>query len=157
MSKKVFDDVSQITQLGKSGTEYKYDDPTASMLEVFPNRFPDRDYIVVYRTEEFTSRCPKTGQPDFGIITIEYIPDRYCIETKSLKLYLFAYRNFGIFMESIVNKILDDCVAACKPKWMRVIGNFRPRGGITIDVAAEYGQPPVGVAGVAPAEKLQQQ
>ena len=155
--KKRFDDVSSLTQLGKSGTEYKFDEPTWEMLETFPNRFPNRDYVVVYRTDEFTSLCPRTNQPDFGVITIEYIPRDKCIETKSLKLYLFAYRNYGIFMESIVNKILDDCVKAADPKWMRVIGNFKARGGITIDVVAEHGIPPMpGMPlGVASAEQIE--
>ena len=132
------DNTKTLTLLGNKKTEYKFEDPNADMLEIFENKYPHRDYVVSYTTKEFTSLCPVTGQPDFAEIKIEYIPDKYCIETKSLKLYLFAYRNYGSFMETITNKILEDCVKACNPRKMTVYGNFNARGGITINVVATY-------------------
>jgi 7-cyano-7-deazaguanine reductase len=110
-------------------------------LETFPNQFPDRDYEIEITCPEFTAVCPKTGQPDFGTIVITYVPDAACIELKSLKLYLFDYRNRGIFYEHSINTILDDLVAACRPRRMRVIGQFTPRGGITSRVTAVYQAP----------------
>ena len=107
-------------------------------LELFDNPRPQRDYTITIRCPEFTSVCPKTGQPDFGQITIEYIPDKLCIELKSLKIYMQSYRNKGIFYESLTNDILDDLAAACKPRWMRITSAFTPRGGITTDVVAEH-------------------
>lgn len=110
-----------------------------SQLETFDNAYPERDYVISIECPEFTSVCPKTGQPDFGCVHIDYIADKKCIELKSLKLYLFEYRNQGIFYEMVINKILDDLVAACEPRWMRVRGDFRPRGGITSTVTATHG------------------
>jgi 7-cyano-7-deazaguanine reductase len=107
-------------------------------LETFPNAFAGRRYTVTFRTEEFTSLCPKTGQPDFGAITIRYVPDARCIESKSLKLYLFSYRNEGTFMETLTNRVLDDLCAACDPLEMEVVGDFAARGGITISVTASF-------------------
>jgi 7-cyano-7-deazaguanine reductase len=107
-------------------------------LETFPNPRPERDYEIQIRCPEFTSVCPKTGMPDFGEILISYVPDRHCIELKSLKYYLVEYRNQGIFYEAVTNKILDDLVAACAPRRMRVTGAFTARGGITTTVVAEY-------------------
>jgi 7-cyano-7-deazaguanine reductase len=107
-------------------------------LETFPNQFPNRDYRIEITCPEFTAVCPKTGQPDFGTIVIDYVPDQACIELKSLKLYLFAYRDKGIFYEHSVNTILDDLVAACRPRRMTVIGQFNPRGGITSRITASY-------------------
>lgn len=107
-------------------------------LETFPNQFPDRDYEIEIVCPEFTAVCPKTGQPDFGTITVHYVPSRSCIELKSLKLYLFAYRARGIFYEHAVNTILDDLVAACRPRRMTVVGQFNPRGGITSKITARY-------------------
>jgi 7-cyano-7-deazaguanine reductase len=107
-------------------------------LETFPNAYPGRDYEIEIRCPEFTSVCPKTGQPDFGTILIRYIPDRKCIELKSLKLYLGAFRDRGIFYESVVNAILDDLVAACAPRTMTVVGEFTPRGGISSRVTARH-------------------
>jgi len=141
--KILMDDVAGIEKLGQSGTQYYFDGPSTEILEVFPNRTPDRDYVVSYYTDEYTARCPKTGQPDYGEILIEYVPDKWCIETKSLKLYIFAFRDVGIFMETATNKILDDLVAVSKPKWMRVTAKFKPRGGIIIEVVTEYGKKPV--------------
>lgn len=109
-------------------------------LELFENPRIGREYKIVIRCPEFTSVCPKTGQPDFGTITIEYIPDKLCIELKSLKFYLQSYRNRGVFYERLTNEILDDLVAACQPRWMSVKAAFTPRGGITTDVIADYKQ-----------------
>ncbi len=107
-------------------------------LELFDNPRPGRDYTITICVPEFTSVCPKTGQPDFGEIEIEYIADKSCIELKSLKLYMQGYRNKGIFYESLTNDILDDLAGACSPRWMRVTSRFSPRGGITTDVTVEY-------------------
>jgi len=109
-------------------------------LETFPNPRPERDYEIEIRCPEFTSLCPKTGLPDFGEIVIRYMPDRACVELKSLKYYLVDYRNQGIFYEAATNKILDDLVAACRPRRMTVTGAFSVRGGITTTVTAEYRQ-----------------
>ena len=109
-----------------------------SELETFPNPNPDRDYVIEIRCPEFTSVCPKTGQPDFGTITFNYVPDKVCVELKALKLYLQGYRSQGIFYEAVVNKILDDFVAACRPRRAKVAGDFSPRGGITSHISAEY-------------------
>jgi len=106
------------------------------LLETFDNPRPERDYEIVIRCPEFTSVCPKTGLPDFGTITIRYVPDRACVELKSLKLYLIEYRNRGIFYEAAVNAILDDLAKACRPRRMEVEGAFTARGGITTTVVA---------------------
>ena len=107
-------------------------------IETFPNPRPRRHYVIRHVAPEFTSVCPKTGQPDFGTIEIEYVADRRCIELKSLKLYLHGYRNVGVFYEDVVNRILDDLAAACRPRRMTVTGRFTPRGGIHSIVTAEY-------------------
>jgi len=107
-------------------------------LETFDNAYAGRRYKIQITCPEFTSVCPKTGLPDFGTIRIEYIPDRKCIELKSLKYYLFEYRNQGIFYESVTNKILDDLVEACDPIWMKVEGDFTARGGISTTVSAAF-------------------
>ena len=109
-------------------------------FELFDNPSPGRDYTITMRCPEFTSVCPKTGQPDFGEITIQYRPDKLCLELKSLKFYMQSYRNRGIFYEKLTNDILDDLSAACKPKWMKITSCFTPRGGITTEVVAETGQ-----------------
>jgi 7-cyano-7-deazaguanine reductase len=109
-----------------------------STLETFTNQFPGREYEIEITCPEFTAVCPKTGQPDFGTITISYVPDATCIELKSLKLYLFEFRNRGIFYEHATNTILDDLVAACRPRRMTVIGQFNPRGGITARILARF-------------------
>ena len=108
------------------------------LLETFENQFPKRDYNIVHTAPEFTSVCPKTGQPDFGTIVIEYVPDKFCIELKSLKLYLQSYRNEGVFYETVTNKILDDLVKVCKPRYMLVTAEFTTRGGISSLIEAEY-------------------
>jgi len=108
-------------------------------LETFPNPRPERDFTIEIRCPEFTSMCPKTGLPDFGEIIITYTPAQTCIELKSLKYYMLAYRNQGIFYEAATNKILDDLVAACAPKKMTVTGAFTARGGITTNVTVQHG------------------
>ena len=107
-------------------------------LEVFDNPNPERDYSITIRCPEFTSVCPRTGQPDFGEITIEYCPDKLCIELKSLKFYMQSYRNEGIFYEALTNRILDDLTNVCDPRRMKIISKFTPRGGITTEIKAEY-------------------
>jgi len=108
-----------------------------SELELFDNPRGGREYVITIRCPEFTSLCPKTGQPDFGEITIEYCPEKLCIELKSLKFYMQGYRNEGVFYEKLTNDILDDLAAACKPRWMKVTSRFTPRGGLTTEVVAE--------------------
>lgn len=115
-------------------------DDKIKLLEVFENMYPDRDYTVIHTAPEFTSLCPKTGQPDFAIITMEYIPHKLCVELKSLKLYLNSYRNDGIYFESVTNKILDDLVSVTKPRYMLITAEFNVRGGISSIVKAEYFQ-----------------
>lgn len=107
-------------------------------LEVFDNPRPERDYRIVHTCPEFTSVCPITGNPDFGTITVDYVPDRRCIELKSLKYYLFGFRQQGIFYEAVVNRILDDLVEACAPRRMTVTGEFSVRGGISSTVTATF-------------------
>jgi len=107
-------------------------------LELFDNPHPQRDYSIKIRCPEFTSLCPKTGQPDFGEIIIEYRPEKLCVELKSLKLYMQSYRNRGIFYEALTNDILEDISDSCRPRWMKVTSVFTPRGGITTEVTAEY-------------------
>ena len=111
---------------------------TASEIETFSNPSPDRDYEIAIRCPEFTSVCPVTGLPDFGEIRITYVPDRLCLELKALKYYLLRFRNQGIFYEAATNRILDDLVAACRPRRMTVVGDFTPRGGIGTSVTATY-------------------
>ena len=111
---------------------------TSQPLETFPNPRPEREFEIAIDAPEFTSMCPKTGLPDFGTIRIRYVPDRLCLELKALKYYLVGYRNQGMFYEAVTNTILDDLVAACRPRRMMVIGDFTARGGITTKVTAEY-------------------
>jgi len=112
-----------------------------SILETFANPRSDRDYTIEFVFPEFTSVCPVTGQPDFATIAVRYVPDRLCVEMKSLKLYYFSYRNTGIFYEAVTNQILDDLVAVLKPRQMTVIGQFAVRGGTAGTVTAEYPAP----------------
>jgi 7-cyano-7-deazaguanine reductase len=114
------------------------DKPSADQLETFANQFPGREYTIEIVCPEFTSLCPKTGQPDFGTITFTYTPADRCVELKSLKLYLQRFRNEGVFYEHIVNRLLDDFVSACRPRRCRVTGAFTPRGGITTTVTCTY-------------------
>ena len=111
-------------------------------METFENTHPLRDYVITFDCPEFTSICPITGQPDFGKITISYIANKKCVESKSLKLYLFSFRNHGAFHEACTNLILDHLVEVCDPKWAKVTGDFMPRGGIAILVEAEHGTRP---------------
>ena len=111
-------------------------------LELFENPSPGREYTITITCPEFTSVCPKTGQPDFGTILIEYCPDKMCIELKSLKFYMQSFRNKGIFYEALTNEILDYLSGACKPVWMKVTSKFTPRGGISTDVCVEYKKHP---------------
>jgi 7-cyano-7-deazaguanine reductase len=116
----------------------KIRDKSQRTIETFENQYPNRPYTITIRNPEFTSVCPKTGLPDFGTITVNYVPARRCLELKSLKCYFLEYRNKGIFYEVVVNKILDDLVAACKPVSMEVLGEFSVRGGMTSVVTATY-------------------
>jgi 7-cyano-7-deazaguanine reductase len=106
-------------------------------LDTWENQYK-RDYVINIENPEFTSVCPKTGLPDFGTVTIEYVPDKLCLELKALKYYLLAFRNKGIFMENIANRILDDVVAACSPKSATVTGEFTPRGGLSSVIVAKW-------------------
>ncbi len=108
-------------------------------IQCWPNQF--RDYEITIEIPEYTSKCPKTGFPDFGVITISYIPDELCVELKSLKHYILEYRNLGIFYENAVNRILEDFSTACKPLWAKVRGEFNPRGGIKSIIEVEYRAP----------------
>ena len=107
-------------------------------LEVFANPNPDRDYTIEMECPEFTCLCPRTGQPDFATIRISYTPDLLCIELKSLKLYLWSYRNEGAYHEAVTNKILDDLVKTCHPQWMKIVSDFYVRGGIHTVVTTTY-------------------
>ena len=109
-------------------------------IEAFKNQYPDKEYTVNIEIPEFTCICPKTGLPDFALIKIEYSPDEFCVELKSLKIYTIFFRNVGIFHENVVNKMLDDFVAAVKPRWAKISGEFNPRGGIRTTVTREYKQ-----------------
>jgi 7-cyano-7-deazaguanine reductase len=109
-----------------------------SILETFSNSYPNRDYLIEIICPEFTSVCPKTGQPDFGTITFQYTPNELCVELKSLKLYLQQFRNKGIFYENATNQILDDMIQILSPRWMRIIASFTPRGGISTSITVEH-------------------
>lgn len=106
-------------------------------FELFDNPRPERDYCITINCPEFTSVCPKTGQPDFGEIIVEYCPDKLCVELKSLKFYMQSFRDEGIFYEALTNQILDDLAQACKPRWMKITSRFSPRGGITTEIVVE--------------------
>lgn len=137
-----------LTLLGNGKTEYKSDyDP--SVLEVFENKHKENDYWVKFNCPEFTSLCPITGQPDFANITISYIPGEKMVESKSLKLYLFSFRNHGDFHEDCVNKIMKDLIKLMDPKYIEVLGEFTPRGGISIHPYANYGKPGTKWEGIA--------
>ena len=124
-------------------TPEQIDDPR-SILDTFDNPRPERDYTIEFVFPEFTSVCPVTGQPDFATITVTYVPDRLCVEMKSLKLYYFSYRNKGIFYERVTNTILDDLVATLRPRRMKVVGQFAVRGGTAGIITAEYAAPTKG-------------
>ena len=133
------DELTGVTLLGNKKTEYK-SDYTPEVLEAFPNKHPDNDYFVKFNCPEFTSLCPMTGQPDFATIYISYIPDKVMVESKSLKLYLFSFRNHGDFHEDCVNIIMKDLIKLMNPKYIEVWGKFTPRGGISIDPYCNYGR-----------------
>jgi len=132
------DTTAHLTTLGTGSLVSQFTGPSASMLEAFPNRFPQRPYMINMAYPEYTSLCPVTGQPDFGTIVLEYIPNELCVESKSFKLYMFAYRNHQAFMESLTNTILEDIITVLSPHWCRVKGLFAPRGGTHIHVFAEH-------------------
>lgn len=124
-------DLSGLTLLGRNAQPSK-------RLETFPNHNPERRYTVTLSSDEFTCVCPATGQPDFATITIKYVPDKKILESKSLKLYLWSYRNEGVFHEHVTNTICDDLVRALDPHWIEVTGAFKVRGGISITVVATH-------------------
>ncbi len=124
-------DLDSLTLLGRKAAPSR-------KLETFPNHHPERDYVVTLKTSEFTCLCPATGQPDFAAITIQYIPDAKIVESKSLKLYFWSFRNEGVFNEHLANVVLDDLVAALAPRWCKVTAEFAVRGGIAITVDAEH-------------------
>lgn len=124
-------DLEGLTLLGR-------DSKPSKKFETFPNHHPDRDYVVILKTEEFTCVCPSTGQPDFARLTIQYIPDQSILESKSLKFYLWSFRDEGVFHEHVTNVILEDLVSALKPRWCRITAEFAVRGGISISVDAEF-------------------
>ncbi len=113
----------------------------SKQLETFDNPYPERDYTIRIRIPEFTCLCPRTGQPDFATLHLEYVPDRRCVELKSLKLYIWSYREEGHFHEDVTNRILDDLVRACGPRFMRLTAEFNVRGGIYTTVVAEHRAP----------------
>lgn len=139
MTEKKVDDTSGVKSLGSGKTDYPNEggvNPT--VLERFPNKFVGRKYQVTFESAEFTSLCPKTAQPDFATIRVEYTPDKWCVESKGLKLYFFSYRSAGMFMETISNNMLTHLVELVQPHEMTVVGDFAARGGIKIRVVAHY-------------------
>lgn len=140
MSGRNKQELAGVTLLGKQKVPYTYSyDP--DILEHFANKHPENDYFVKFNCPEFTSLCPMTGQPDFATIYISYVPDQLLVESKSLKLYLFSFRNHGDFHEDCVNIIMKDLIKLLSPKYIEVWGKFTPRGGISIDPYANYGKP----------------
>ncbi len=140
MSGRKKEEVKDLKLLGNQGTKYP-DDYAPEVLETFINKHQDNDYFVKFNCPEFTSLCPITGQPDFAAITISYVPDVRMVESKSLKLYLFSFRNHGDFHEDCVNIIMKDLIKLMGPKYIEVWGKFTPRGGISIDPYCNYGRP----------------
>ncbi len=139
MSGRSKEELQGVSLLGQAQTRYP-DNYAPDLLESFPNKHPNRDYFVKFNCPEFTSLCPMTGQPDFATITISYVPDLRMVESKSLKLYLFSFRNHGDFHEDCVNVILQDLVRLMDPRYLEVWGKFTPRGGISIDPYCNYGK-----------------
>lgn len=131
------DPAPELKALGSKKTTYTFSGPKSEMLETFPSP-TSKSYVIVHKTKEFSSLCPKTGQPDFATIIISIIPDKRCVETKSLKLYLFSFRNEGAFMEAIINKITEDIAFAIQPIWLRVEGRFGARGGVKTTVSRTF-------------------
>ena len=132
-----------LTKLG-APTSYRFDEPGPDLLEAFPNRYAGRDYVITFEHPEFTSLCPMTGQPDFAAITVQYVPGEKCVESKSFKLYMCAFRNHGSFMESLTNKIADDLIHVLAPRRLTVTGRFNVRGGTGISVRVEHLDPKLG-------------
>ncbi|MCR5560111.1 preQ(1) synthase [Schwartzia sp. (in: firmicutes)] len=130
----------KLTKLGSNGTKYPQD-YAPEMLETFVNKHQENDYWVKFNCPEFTTLCPITGQPDFATLYISYVPDVKMVESKSLKLYLFSFRNHGDFHEDVVNIIMKDLIKLLEPRYIEVWGKFLPRGGISIDPYANYGKP----------------
>ena len=144
-----------LTLLGNTGTTYSTDyDPT--LLETFENKHPQRDYMVTFRCPEFTTLCPITGQPDFATLYINYIPNERMVESKSLKLYLFSFRNHGDFHEDVTNIILEDLVELMDPKYIEVRGMFYPRGGISIYPFANWANPKFDYTEIAARRQFEQ-
>ncbi|MDV2683885.1 preQ(1) synthase [Alkalihalophilus lindianensis] len=139
MSGRKDEDLEGVTLLGNQGTTYDFE-YNPKILEAFDNQHPNRDYFVKFNCPEFTSLCPKTGQPDFATIYISYIPGERMVESKSLKLYLFSFRNHGDFHEDCVNIIMNDLIDLMDPKYIEVWAKFTPRGGISIDPYCNYGR-----------------
>lgn len=144
-----------VSLLGNQNTHYQYD-YDSSVLETFINKHQDNDYMVTFTCPEFTSLCPKTGQPDFAEIIINYIPDKRMVESKSLKLYLFSFRNHGDFHEDCTNIIMKDLINLMDPKYIEVKGNFLPRGGISILPFANYAKPGSGYEGMVTKRQFDQ-
>lgn len=131
-------------QLGKK-TTYELNEPNLKTLQAVPNPHAGLNYVARFTCPEFTSICPVTGQPDFGELVIDYVPNKSLLESKSLKLYLFSYRNHGAFHEDCTVQVAKDIVKTIKPKWLRIVGYWNPRGGIPIDVFYQTGEMPKGV------------
>lgn len=134
------ENLTAFTKTMKKFNPVKSDPKKTALLEVFDNSFPKRSYLIVHKANEFTSVCPKTGQPDFGVITISYVAAKKCVELKSLKFYLQSFRNEGIFYENVTNRILEDLVGILKPRWMEVKGEFTVRGGVNSTIIARHGK-----------------
>lgn len=134
-----------------SSVSHKQDGPSAEVLETFDNPSPGRDYVIRIRIPEFTCLCPKTGQPDFAELLLEYIPESTCVELKSLKLYVWQYRDLGAFHEAVTNKICEDLVSSLSPRFLRLTARFNVRGGLYTSISAEHrapgwqSQPPVSL------------
>ncbi len=150
-TKKVY---QELNLLGRSEAKYPAK-PDAGILETFPNRYAQRDYLIRFDCAEFTSMCPVTGQPDFAKIRIEYVPDERCVETKSLKFYLASFRNTRSFNEEVANRILEDLVTACHPRRASVHGEFAARGGVSVTVDVTYPDKPAALV-ASPAEPASQ-
>lgn len=140
MGKRTKEELGGLSLLGSQGVKYP-SDYAPEVLETFVNKHPEHDYFVKFNCPEFTSLCPMTGQPDFAVITISYVPGERMVESKSLKLYLFSFRNHGDFHEDCVNIIMKDLIRVMDPKYIEVCGKFTPRGGISIDPYTNYGRP----------------
>ena len=140
MTGRTKDETQGLSLLGNQRTVYK-SDYAPELLETFVNKHPDNDYFVQFNCPEFTSLCPITGQPDFATIYISYVPGERMVESKSLKLYLFSFRNHGDFHEDCVNVIMKDLIKLMDPKYIEVLGEFTPRGGISIYPYCNYGRP----------------